>query len=109
MTDGSKDLNRFSGIAIGNSSSTGFGIGPTGDSFPYGGSVGGGRGGGTHGPGAGINPMLVLQHAGYCYHQAANCSVQRRLRFEIAEEVKKTPLVMSSDRDAVVSLLLLLY
>ncbi|KAG0050903.1 hypothetical protein BGZ83_004302 [Gryganskiella cystojenkinii] len=85
MTDGSKDLNRFSGISIGNST-TGFGIGPNGDAFPYGGTVGGGRGGGTHGPGAGINPILVLQHAGYFYHQSANCSVQRRLRFEIAEE-----------------------
>ncbi|GJJ77822.1 trafficking protein particle complex subunit 11 [Entomortierella parvispora] len=85
MTDGAKDLSRFSGVAIGGSS-TGFGIGPNGDAYPYNGNVGGGRGGGTHGPGAGINPMLVLQHAGYFYHQAANCSVQRRLRFEIAEE-----------------------
>ncbi|KFH64324.1 hypothetical protein MVEG_10149 [Podila verticillata NRRL 6337] len=48
MTEGSKDLNKFSGI--------------------------------------GINPMLVLQHAGFFYHQAANCSVQRRLHFEMAEE-----------------------
>ncbi|KAI1316382.1 hypothetical protein EDD11_010024 [Mortierella claussenii] len=85
MSDGSKDLNKFSGIGLG-SSTTGFGIGPGGAAFLYGGNVGGGRGGGTHGPGAGINPMLVLQHAGYFYHQAANCSVQRRLRFEIVEE-----------------------
>ncbi|KAF9106580.1 hypothetical protein BGX27_009108 [Mortierella sp. AM989] len=85
MSGGSKDLNKFSGIGLG-SGAAGFGIGPGGDAFVYGGSVGGGRGGGTHGPGAGINPMLVLQHAGYFYHQAANCSVQRRLRFEIAEE-----------------------
>ncbi|KAG0281850.1 hypothetical protein BGZ95_008992 [Linnemannia exigua] len=85
MTEGSKDLNKFSGIGVGNGA-TGFGIGPSGDAYVYGGSVGGGRGGGTHGPGAGVNPMLVLQHAGYFYHQSANCSVQRRLRFEMAEE-----------------------
>ncbi|KAG0328720.1 hypothetical protein BGZ99_004802 [Dissophora globulifera] len=85
MSEGSKDLNKFSGIGQG-SGTAGFGIGPDGNAFVYGGSVGGGRGGGTHGPGAGINPMLVLQHAGYFYHQAANCSVQRRLRFELAEE-----------------------
>jgi hypothetical protein len=86
MTEGSKDLNKFSGIGVGNGV-VGFGIGPAGDAYVYGGSVGGGRGGGTHGPGAGVNPMLVLQHAGYFYHQSANCSVQRRLRFEMAEEV----------------------
>ncbi|KAK3843310.1 MAG: Foie gras liver health family 1-domain-containing protein [Linnemannia gamsii] len=85
MTEGSKDLNKFSGIGVGNGV-TGFGIGPSGDAYVYGGSVGGGRGGGTHGPGAGVNPMLVLQHAGYFYHQSADCSVQRRLRFEMAEE-----------------------
>ncbi|KAG0364056.1 Foie gras liver health family 1-domain-containing protein [Gamsiella multidivaricata] len=85
MSEGSKDLNKFSGIGLG-SGTTGFGIGPGGDAFVYGGNVGGGRGGGTHGPGAGINPILVLQHAGFFYHQAANCSVQRRLRFEAAEE-----------------------
>ncbi|KAF9585264.1 hypothetical protein BGW38_003138 [Lunasporangiospora selenospora] len=85
LTDGAKDLNRFSGIGLG-SGTSGFGIGPRGDSFPYGGNVGGGRGGGTHGPGAGINPMLVLQHAGYFYHQAANSGVQRRLRFQMADE-----------------------
>lgn len=86
MTEGSKDLNKFSGIGVGNGAA-GFGIGPSGDAYVYNGSVGGGRGGGTHGPGAGVNPMLVLQHAGYFYHQSANCSVQRRLRFEMAEEV----------------------
>lgn len=85
LLDGSKDLNKFSGISLG-SGSIGFGIGQGGEAFTYVGSVGGGRGGGTHGPGAGINPMLVLQHAGFFYHQAANCNVQRRLRFEIAEE-----------------------
>ncbi|KAF8971298.1 hypothetical protein BGZ46_010312 [Entomortierella lignicola] len=85
MAGGSKDLNKFSGISLG-SGATGFSIGPGGTALVYGGSVGGGRGGGTHGPGAGINPMLVLQHAGYFYHYAADCSVQRRLRFEIAEE-----------------------
>ncbi|KAF9020250.1 hypothetical protein BGZ52_002720 [Haplosporangium bisporale] len=85
MTEGSKDLNKFSGIGLGGGT-TGFGIGPGGDAYAYGGHVGGGRGGGTHGPGAGINPMLVLQHAGFFYHQAANCSVQRRLHFEMAEE-----------------------
>ncbi|KAF9097975.1 hypothetical protein BGX29_007838 [Mortierella sp. GBA35] len=85
MTEGSKDLNKFSGIGVGNGAA-GFGVGPSGDAYVYGGSVGGGRGGGTHGPGAGVNPMLVLQHAGYFYHQSANCSVQRRLRFEMAEE-----------------------
>ncbi|KAF9435239.1 hypothetical protein BGZ76_006654 [Entomortierella beljakovae] len=85
MSGGSKDLNKFSGISLG-SGAAGLGIGPGGDAFVYNGSVGGGRGGGTHGPGAGINPMLVLQHAGFFYHQAANCSVQRRLRFEVAEE-----------------------
>ncbi|KAG0074448.1 hypothetical protein BGZ90_010754 [Linnemannia elongata] len=85
MTEGSKDLNKFSGIGVGNGAA-GFGIGPSGDAYVYNGSVGGGRGGGTHGPGAGVNPMLVLQHAGYFYHQSANCSVQRRLRFEMAEE-----------------------
>ncbi|KAF9948811.1 hypothetical protein BGZ65_007801 [Modicella reniformis] len=73
LMEGSKDLNKFSGIGLG-SSTTGFGIGYGGDAFIYGGHVGGGRGGGTHGPGAGINPMLVLQHAGFFYHQAANCS-----------------------------------
>ncbi|KAF9905236.1 hypothetical protein EC991_001888 [Linnemannia zychae] len=88
MTEGSKDLNKFSGIGVGNGS-VGFGIGPSGEAYAYGGSVGGGRGGGTHGPGAGVNPMLVLQHAGYFYHQSANCSVQRRLRFEMAEEFKR--------------------
>ncbi|KAF8946811.1 hypothetical protein BGZ47_011325 [Haplosporangium gracile] len=85
MTEGSKDLNKFSGIGVGNGAA-GYGIGPSGDAHVYNGSVGGGRGGGTHGPGAGVNPMLVLQHAGYFYHQSANCSVQRRLRFETAEE-----------------------
>ncbi|KAF8936614.1 hypothetical protein BGZ58_003967 [Dissophora ornata] len=85
MAEGSKDLNKFSGIGLGNGT-TGFGIGPGGDAFIYGGNVGGGRGGGTHGPGAGVNPLLVLQHAGFFYHLAANSSVQRRLRFEIAEE-----------------------
>ncbi|KAF9132227.1 hypothetical protein BGW39_000547 [Mortierella sp. 14UC] len=85
MTEGSKDLNKFSGIGVGNGVA-GFGIGPSGDAYVYGGNVGGGRGGGTHGPGAGVNPMLVLHHAGYFYHQSANCSVQRRLRFEMAEE-----------------------
>ncbi|KAG0035770.1 hypothetical protein BGZ81_000063 [Podila clonocystis] len=85
MSEGSKDLNKFSGIGLGGGTA-GFGIGPGGDAYAYGGSVGGGRGGGTHGPGAGINPMLVLQHAGFFYHQAANCSVQRRLHFEMAEE-----------------------
>ncbi|KAF9953552.1 hypothetical protein BGZ72_005333 [Mortierella alpina] len=58
MTEGSKDLNKFSGIGLG-SGTTGFGIGPGGDAFMYGGSVGAGRGGGTHGPGAGVNPMLA--------------------------------------------------
>ncbi|CAO3569646.1 unnamed protein product [Mortierella alpina] len=85
MAEGSKDLNKFSGIGLG-SGTAGFGIGPGGDAFMYGGNVGGGRGGGTHGPGAGVNPMLVLQHAGFFYHLAANCSVQRRLRFELADE-----------------------
>ena len=88
MTEGSKDLNKFSGIGLG-SGTTGFGIGPGGDAFMYGGSVGAGRGGGTHGPGAGVNPMLVLQHAGFFYHLAANCSVQRRLRFEMADEASR--------------------
>ncbi|ORZ16695.1 Gryzun, putative trafficking through golgi-domain-containing protein [Lobosporangium transversale] len=73
MAEGAKDLNKFSGINLG-SSTVGFGIGPSGDAFVYNGNVGAGRGGGTHGPGAGINPMLILQHAGYFYHQAANCS-----------------------------------
>ncbi|KAF9185891.1 hypothetical protein BGZ51_002352 [Haplosporangium sp. Z 767] len=59
MTEGAKDLNKFSGIGLG-SGTTGFGIGPSGDAFMYGGNVGGGRGGGTHGPGAGINPLLSL-------------------------------------------------
>ncbi|KAG0336203.1 hypothetical protein BG004_008161 [Podila humilis] len=85
MSEGSNDLNKFSGIGLGGGTA-GFGIGPAGEAYPYGGNVGGGRGGGTHGPGAGINPMLVLQHAGFFYHQAANCSVQRRLRFEMADE-----------------------
>ncbi|KAF9965557.1 hypothetical protein BGZ70_004606 [Mortierella alpina] len=89
MTEGSKDLNKFSGIGLG-SGTAGFGIGPGGDAFMYGGNVGGGRGGGTHGPGAGVNPMLVLQHAGFFYHLAANCSVQRRLRFEMADEATLT-------------------
>ncbi|KAF9980703.1 hypothetical protein BGZ75_008056 [Mortierella antarctica] len=89
MTEGSKDLNKFSGIGLG-SGTAGFGVGPGGDAFMYGGSVGGGRGGGTHGPGAGVNPMLVLQHAGFFYHLAANCSVQRRLRFEMADEATLT-------------------
>ncbi|KAG0211965.1 hypothetical protein BGX28_007048 [Mortierella sp. GBA30] len=80
---GSVVYGSFAGLGSG---TTGFGIGPGGDAFLYGGNVGGGRGGGTHGPGAGVNPILVLQHAGFFYHQAANCSVQRRLRFEMAEE-----------------------
>ncbi|KAG0246951.1 hypothetical protein BGX31_003438 [Mortierella sp. GBA43] len=85
LLEGSKDLNKLAGIAYGNTT-VGFGIGPGGEASVFTGSVGGGRGGGTHGPGAGINPMLVLQHAGYFYHQAANCTVQRRLRFELAEQ-----------------------
>ncbi|KAF9363708.1 hypothetical protein BGX34_003510 [Mortierella sp. NVP85] len=96
LSDGSKDLNKFSGISLG-SGTIGFGIGQGGEAFTYGGSVGGGRGGGTHGPGAGINPMLVLQHAGFFYHQAANCNVQRRLRFEIAEEAGRMTLFLASE------------
>ncbi|KAG0227447.1 hypothetical protein BGW42_002955 [Actinomortierella wolfii] len=84
MSEGYNDLNKFSGLGLG---AGGFGIGTGGELFSFSGSIGSGRGGGTHGPNAGINPMMVLQHAGYFYHQAAKCSVQRRLRFEAAEEL----------------------
>ncbi|KAF9974811.1 hypothetical protein BGZ73_001715 [Actinomortierella ambigua] len=84
MSEGYNDLNKFSGLGLG---AGGFGIGAGGELFNFSGSIGSGRGGGTHGPNAGVNPMMILQHAGYFYHQAAKCSVQRRLRFEVAEEL----------------------
>ncbi|KAF9161729.1 hypothetical protein DFQ26_004195 [Actinomortierella ambigua] len=84
MSEGYNDLNKFSGLGFG---AGGFGIGAGGELFSFSGSIGSGRGGGTHGPNAGVNPLMVLQHTGYFYHQAAKCSVQRRLRFEIAEEL----------------------
>ncbi|KAG0231556.1 hypothetical protein BGW41_002159 [Actinomortierella wolfii] len=61
MSEGYNDLNKFSGLGLG---AGGFGIGTGGELFSFSGSIGSGRGGGTHGPNAGINPMMVLQHAG---------------------------------------------